>query len=107
MVDGKVTGHLTDTQTTNCSVCGAKPSMMNDLYSVQRRVINENVLDYGLSTMHLHLWIRALEYLWNMAIKLPFEKSRSNKNIAAAIKHKERERTRFSRENSVSNWVNS
>eukprot|EP00733_Pompholyxophrys_punicea_P001825 Pompholyxophrys_punicea_v1_NODE_1072_length_989_cov_3.204497.p1 type:complete len:121 gc:universal NODE_1072_length_989_cov_3.204497:490-128(-) len=66
MVDGKVGGHVTETHSTSCFICHATPSVMNDL-KVFNRPIDEEALALGLST--LHLWIRCLEYCWNVAIR--------------------------------------
>eukprot|EP00733_Pompholyxophrys_punicea_P001198 Pompholyxophrys_punicea_v1_NODE_541_length_1718_cov_135.763680.p1 type:complete len:271 gc:universal NODE_541_length_1718_cov_135.763680:1395-583(-) len=87
MIDGKVVSHLTDIHTTNCTLCGATPSMMNQLEVVKKRPVDLKSFDYGLSSMHL--WIRLLDYMWNVAIKLPFQKGRSNKSIEVALKERE------------------
>eukprot|EP00733_Pompholyxophrys_punicea_P001452 Pompholyxophrys_punicea_v1_NODE_730_length_1385_cov_8.607062.p2 type:complete len:157 gc:universal NODE_730_length_1385_cov_8.607062:665-1135(+) len=87
MIDGKVVGHLTDTHTTNCTLCKATPSMLNNISLLINLPIDENGLDYGLSVMHL--WIRSLEYMWNVARKLEVKKGRSDKSIEAVIKERE------------------
>eukprot|EP00733_Pompholyxophrys_punicea_P001240 Pompholyxophrys_punicea_v1_NODE_571_length_1672_cov_15.557823.p1 type:complete len:423 gc:universal NODE_571_length_1672_cov_15.557823:1356-88(-) len=56
MIDGKVVSHLTDIHTTNCTLCGCTPSLMNNLNYVVTRPVNTDFIEYGLSSMHL--WIR-------------------------------------------------
>eukprot|EP00733_Pompholyxophrys_punicea_P000940 Pompholyxophrys_punicea_v1_NODE_378_length_2095_cov_23.619608.p1 type:complete len:497 gc:universal NODE_378_length_2095_cov_23.619608:1657-167(-) len=83
MIDGKVLGHITDTHTTNCPLCKATPSMMNNISYLQTIAVDDHLLEYGLSSMHL--WIRALEYMWNIARKLEVQKGRSNAAIKDSI----------------------
>eukprot|EP00734_Pompholyxophrys_sp_LG126_P000336 Pompholyxophrys_sp_v1_NODE_122_length_1766_cov_2.347165.p1 type:complete len:280 gc:universal NODE_122_length_1766_cov_2.347165:840-1(-) len=78
---------ILQTHTTNCPLCGATPSQMNDLENVRKRPINGEYLEYGLSSMHL--WIRFLEYAWNVAKKLAWKQGRSNKNIEGLIHQRE------------------
>ena len=60
MVDGKIINAVTDTTSTQtCSICGAKPTDMNNLEDVYRRP--QTNLQYGISS--LHCWIRCLEAL--------------------------------------------
>lgn len=73
MVDGKVTQVLTDTSSSAvCTICGAKPTEMNDLNKVFSKPENENAYEYGLST--LHAWIRSMELILHISYILAFEK---------------------------------
>lgn len=76
MLDGKTLDYLTDTSFSNCNVCGAKPSQMNNLKVLKKLVCNEDVYEFGLST--LHCWIRFFECLLHIAyrLKLPEKKWR-------------------------------
>lgn len=67
MIDGKVVDHLTETSSSNCNICGSKPSQMNDLEELKKFGINENHYQFGLST--LHCWIRFLECILHIAYR--------------------------------------
>lgn len=86
MIDGKVAQVLTQTSSPACcSVCGATPKQMNDLTKVRTRELNEDSLQYGLST--LHAWIRFMEMILHISYNLSFKKwaatSDENKKIKA------------------------
>lgn len=73
MVDGKVTQVLTDTSSgAVCTVCGAKPSEMNNLEKIVSKPDNINAYEYGLST--LHAWIRCMELILHISYNLSFQK---------------------------------
>ena len=73
MIDGKIANAITDTKSAQlCPVCGAKPSEMNDLDRVRKRVINPEALKFGLSP--LHCWIRFFEYIIHLSYRLDFKK---------------------------------
>lgn len=76
MLDGKTLNYVTDTSSSNCNVCGAKPSQMNNLKVLKKLVCNEDVYEFGLST--LHCWIRFFECLLHIAyrLQLPVKKWR-------------------------------
>jgi hypothetical protein len=61
-----------------CHVCLAVPSSMNTAEVWDRPVMTQ-MLDYGCTP--LHLWIRCMEYLFNIACRLP-----SNNKISATSK---------------------
>lgn len=65
MIDGKICSTLCDTSSAVCYICGAKPSEMNDLKRVANKIVIEEHLKYGLSS--LHAWIRCLEFLLHVA----------------------------------------
>ena len=66
MVDTKVVNALTDTSSQSCSMCGARPSMFNDLEAVSARPVSNT--SYGLSI--LHTWIRVFEAVLHIAYRL-------------------------------------
>ena len=61
MIDGKITSYLSDTSAAVCDICKAKPSEMNNLEAFSQREKNEEMYQYGLSS--LHAWIRCMECL--------------------------------------------
>lgn len=90
MVDGKVINNLTDTSSTNCNICGAKPTEMNDHELLKTKAVNIENYCFGLST--LHCWIRFLEAVLHISYKLdlPEKKYRTSndeeKNLVAKAK---------------------
>lgn len=73
MVDGKVAQVLTDTSSgAVCTICGAKPTEMNNLEKVRNKPVDESAYQYGLST--LHSWIRFMELILHVSYNLSFEK---------------------------------
>lgn len=73
MVDGKVVQVLINTPfASTCNVCRAKPSEMNDLNRITRKVANEETYRFGLST--LHAWIRFMELVLHISYNLSFKK---------------------------------
>lgn len=84
MVDGKVTQVLTETFSgAVCTICGAKPTEMNQLEKVRDKPVDENSYQYGLST--LHCWIRFMEVILHISYNLSFTKwsatTAENKNL--------------------------
>lgn len=61
MIDGKITSYLSDTSSAVCDICKAKPTEMNKLESLAHRERNEEMSQYGISS--LHAWIRCMECL--------------------------------------------
>lgn len=72
MVDGKVVNNLTETSSSNCNICGAKPSQMNNISELKKLICNKDHYKFGLST--LHCWIRFFECLLHIAYRLPIKK---------------------------------
>ena len=72
MIDGKVQTILSpQTNSTQCcSICGSKPTQMNDLVQIRRlkAMVKEDNLKYGLST--LHAWIRSMEFCLHLSYRL-------------------------------------
>lgn len=84
MVDGKVAQVLSETSSgAVCTICGARPTEMNNLEKVQNKPIDENAYQYGLST--LHCWIRFMELILHVSYNLGFEKwsatTKENKDL--------------------------
>lgn len=72
MIDGKVAQAVTDTAScSNCVVCGAKPSEMNDFSKLDLKTPNQEALNLGMSTLHAR--IRCMEYILHLSYNLPFE----------------------------------
>ena len=71
MLDGLMKTRLTDKPTYNdrCPFCGAKPIQRNE-WDVYKDACESNIeyLMFGISP--LHLWIRCLEFILNLAYKL-------------------------------------
>ncbi|KAH9629716.1 hypothetical protein HF086_001529 [Spodoptera exigua] len=72
MIDGKISSYLSDTSSAVCDICKAKPSEMNNLKSLAQKENNEEVFQYGMSS--LHAWIRSMECLLHIAYRLDFKK---------------------------------
>ena len=80
MIDGKVATALSTATNSSmvCSICGCKPSEMNDLATVLelcKKAETSGNLDYGLST--LHAWIRSMEFFLHLSYRLDIEKWRA------------------------------
>ena len=72
MVDGKVVSALSGMPTSNCTVCGAKPSELNDIVAARSRPVRTDGYEYGMST--LHAWIRIFECVLHLSYKLEVRK---------------------------------
>ncbi|KAL4705902.1 hypothetical protein ACJJTC_017484 [Scirpophaga incertulas] len=73
MIDGKVAQVLSETSSSAvCTICGAKPTEMNNLEKVRNKPVDEVSYQYGLST--LHCWIRFMEPILHLSYNLGFEK---------------------------------
>ncbi|KAL4713599.1 hypothetical protein ACJJTC_016682 [Scirpophaga incertulas] len=73
MIDGKVAQVLSETSSSAvCTICGAKPTEMNNLEKVRNKPVDEVSYQYGLST--LHCWIRFMELILHLSYNLGFEK---------------------------------
>lgn len=66
MIDGKITSIISDTSSAACDICNAKPSEMNNLSSIRAKQKNEEIYQYGLSS--LHAWIRCMECLLHIGM---------------------------------------
>lgn len=73
MIDGKVVDHLTDTSTTNCNICDAKPTQMNKLDVLKELTINKDNFQFGLSTLHCR--IRFMECLLHIAYRVSIKRT--------------------------------
>lgn len=69
MIDGKVCNSLSsNTSTSTCYLCKAKPRDMNSPNSISGKSVDKNFLSFGLSP--LHSWIRFFECLIHISYKL-------------------------------------
>lgn len=89
MVDGKVVDYLTDTSTSNCNICQAKPSQMNDYNRLKLLDINTDNFEFGLST--LHCWIRFLECLLHIAYRIPIQRTDARGSDKDVVRDKKKE----------------
>lgn len=71
MIDGKITSHLSDTSTSTCDICKAKPSEMNNLDMVLQRSHSVDMFKFGLSSLHAR--IRCMECILHIAYRLDFK----------------------------------
>lgn len=80
MIDGKVAQAVTNTaSSSNCVICGAKPSEMNDISRLLNRPLNEEALKFGMSTLHAR--IRFMEYVLHLSYNLSFKSWRTSGTI--------------------------
>ena len=79
MIDGKVTQAVTNTSSSsNCVICGAKPTEMNNLSAIRPRPSNEEALHLGMSPLYAR--IRFMEYVSHLAYNLTFKAWRTSKS---------------------------
>ncbi|CAG4958950.1 unnamed protein product [Colias eurytheme] len=80
---------------TDVKVCGATPTLMNDLMKVTARPENEDAFKYGLST--LHAWIRCMEMILHISYNISFEKCSATTPEHKKLKEEKKKyvRTRF------------
>jgi len=84
MIDGKIATIITNTtSSSNCTICGAKPSEMNQLAKLQQKPCNSEGLKLGMSTLHAR--IRFMEFVLYLSYNLPFKAWRTS-NLTAEIK---------------------
>lgn len=73
MVDGKVCNALTETTSAQrCYLCNATSKEFNNLDEIVSRDVNENHLEFGISS--LHAWIRCFECCLHLSYKLDIKK---------------------------------
>lgn len=68
MVDGKVCNALSESSSTKCYICGAKPKEMNDVGKCLSKEVDKKFYEFGLSP--LHSYIRFFEYFLHISYKL-------------------------------------
>lgn len=68
MIDGKVFSTISDSSSQTCGICGATPSIMNDLGAIAKLSFNQNLYKFGISI--LHAWIRCFECVLHISYKL-------------------------------------
>lgn len=59
---------MTHTSSQRCYICGATPKQMKNIDQVKKKVILQDTLKFGLSS--LHAWIRCFEYLLHVSYRL-------------------------------------
>lgn len=93
MIDGKVAQAVTNTaSSSNCVICGATPSQMNDMLRLvnRRQSLNDEALKLGMSPLHAR--IRFMEYILHIAYNLSFKSWRTKKETTLAIKEETKRR---------------
>lgn len=96
MIDGKTFGVIAGSSSQICGICKASPKMMNDLHILKHRSSDENMYEYGLST--LHCWIRFFECILHIAYRIPIKKWQirgADKDIANQTKSNIQEKLRM------------
>lgn len=69
MIDNKICNILTNTQSSmKCYICSASPKEMNKLNFIKTKVVKDENLSFGLSS--LHCWIRCFECLLHISYRL-------------------------------------
>lgn len=68
MVDGKICNALTQTSSSKCYICNAKPTDMNNIEKCLQREVQTDRFEFGLSP--LHAYIRFFEYFLHLSYKL-------------------------------------
>lgn len=97
MIDGKVCSTLSDRASQNCHICGATPSQMNDLKSIRNKIINEETLSLGISS--LHAWIKCFECILHISYRLEIKNWQVRKENKAQVEdRKKRLQERFRNE---------
>jgi hypothetical protein len=91
MINGKVCNVLSDTSSAQtCYICKATPRQMNLIHEVMELPVNEEVLRFGLSS--LHAWIRCFECLLHISYRLGINtwqvRGQQNKDIFEQRKRK-------------------
>lgn len=86
MIDGKICNNLMKNSSSQaCYICGACPKDMNNIIQVQKRPVNTNAFELGLSTLHAH--IRFFECIIHLSYRLDIKKwqMRGSKEEKAAF----------------------
>ena len=73
MIDGKIEHILTDTGSTQvCTLCGAKPSQMNNIDLVKSLKVKKDFLQFDLSPLHSR--IRVFECILHISYRIEIKK---------------------------------
>lgn len=73
MIDGKVCNAITgNSSTQRCYLCQATSKQFNDIDTILKLKVNEDHLQFGMST--LHAWIRFFECCLHVAYKIDIKK---------------------------------
>lgn len=89
MLDGKSINSLTSTPSSNCNICDAKPSEINDLKNIRKKFSQSQNYRFGLST--LHCWIRFLECILKISYRLPLKKWRVTGDDKLVVKERKKQ----------------
>ena len=89
MINGKVASAITETSPQTCYICGAKPSQMNKIDDLLLLDINEESLQYGMST--LHAWIRMFECLLHISYRLGIKKWQIRTNERPLVEERKKQ----------------
>lgn len=90
MLDGKVAQITMDaTSASNCFICGARPSEMNNLTKVKQKPLKDEALKLGISPLHAR--IKFMEYVLHLSYNLKIQAWRTNKTTLP-IKEAEKKR---------------
>lgn len=89
MIDGKICSWLADTPGQNCHLCGATPKQMNDIDAMLKRMIKEDHLEYGMSS--LHAWIKTFECILHIAYRLEICKWQIRKEDKEKVQTRKKE----------------
>jgi len=93
-IDGKVAQAVTNTaSSSNCVICGAKPSEMNNISKLLNRPSNEEALKLGMSTLHAR--IRFMEYILHLSYNLSFKSWRTSETSIYQRRNKKRIQNQF------------
>lgn len=88
MIDGKTCNALTNTNSAQkCNMCGATPTVMNNIDEILKRKIDKSVCEFGLST--LHAYIRFFEWLYHVSIRLCTKSWQKRKDVKDQIDARE------------------
>lgn len=73
MIDAKICTYLSPAKSNAvCYICLAKPSEMNDLRAVEKRVTSPDMLEFGISSLHAR--INVMECLLHISYRLEIKK---------------------------------
>jgi len=95
MVDGKICNALTQTSSSKCYICNAKPTQMNNIEKSLESEVHKDRFEFGLSP--LHAYIRFFEYFIHLSYRLDIQvwQVRGGEEKTKFIKRKTKMQTEF------------